>query len=302
MKDARQLLDIARQALDAHRRHLVQAFGWTHLEVDVVQEGEDLVLRGEVALRRMLPAIEHAVSAVLPHEVQLRAQLAPLAPLGWFLSREAHYTLHRGLDRGQPGRGLVTELERDDGPVQVLAREERCALIRGRDGTAGWTETVLVPAEPAPLPSPILPDPTRLTRALRDWLGVPYVLGGRSANGIDCSGLMQRVWWVEGQILLPRHSSDQRALGHSHGMPTAGDLLFVWSDEEAPGHVGTVVEGAAGLAVVHASRSRERVVEDPLTSFLDGTHRHERIAAGTLLNFAQAHAGDVTLPESVLGH
>lgn len=64
------------------------------------------------------------------------------------------------------------------------------------------------------------------------YVGVPYVSGGSSPSGFDCSGLTQYVYAQVG-ISLPRTSSAQRYAGTvvSASEAKAGDLIWT------PGHV-----------------------------------------------------------------
>lgn len=60
---------------------------------------------------------------------------------------------------------------------------------------------------------------------LFQFLGVPYVWGGRSPKGFDCSGLVQFVYGLHG-VRLPRDSDQQGACGVPVTEPASGDLLF----------------------------------------------------------------------------
>lgn len=84
--------------------------------------------------------------------------------------------------------------------------------------------------------------------ALR-FLGTPYLWGGRSSIGLDCSGLVQMAFARCGRW-APRDSDMQACLGETVTYDGAestlrhGDLVF-W-----PGHVGIWLEGGA---FVHAN-------------------------------------------------
>lgn len=52
----------------------------------------------------------------------------------------------------------------------------------------------------------------RIIRRAEQFIGIPYIWGGTSAKGFDCSGLVKRVYLVEG-IELPRDSDQQSAVG-----------------------------------------------------------------------------------------
>lgn len=75
--------------------------------------------------------------------------------------------------------------------------------------------------------------------------GVPYVWGGESSAGYDCSGLVQAAYRTAG-IELPRTAQEQFDTG-PHLVPgTAlepGDLVFFGQSDSAVDHVGIVVSG-----------------------------------------------------------
>lgn len=124
------------------------------------------------------------------------------------------------------------------------------------DGTAAWVgEPVLSPLEDA--------DPAAL--ALR-FLDTPYVWGGRSAWGLDCSGLSQLAFAAFGQF-LPRDADQQQEALTAVTAPQRGDLAFF------PGHVGVMLDGRR---MVHANATHMRVTVETLGEGEYG----QRLAAG----------------------
>ncbi len=100
--------------------------------------------------------------------------------------------------------------------------------------------------------------------ALR-FLGVPYLWGGRSFTGIDCSGLVQTALLLAGRR-VPRDSDmlrDSDALGQAlppDSPRQRGDLLF------SPGHVVMALDGEE---IVHANAYHLAVVREPFAAFVE---------------------------------
>ncbi len=91
-----------------------------------------------------------------------------------------------------------------------------------------------------------------LTRNALRFIGVPYVFGGTSANGFDCSGYVQHVFAMLGHH-LPRTADAQYAAGRPiDGTMIAGDLVFFQTYERGPSHVGIYLGDGK---FVHASSS-----------------------------------------------
>jgi peptidoglycan DL-endopeptidase CwlO len=92
----------------------------------------------------------------------------------------------------------------------------------------------------------------RLTSSALHFLGVPYVWGGTTAAGFDCSGFVQHVFAMLG-ILLPRTADAQYDAGRpALGGPRAGDLVF-FDTYGGVSHVGIYLGHGE---FVHASSSR----------------------------------------------
>lgn len=78
----------------------------------------------------------------------------------------------------------------------------------------------------------------QLTKSALRFLGVPYVFGGTSTAGFDCSGYVQHVFAMLG-ISLPRTADAQYDAGHKIvGGMKPGDLVFFQTYLPGPSHVG----------------------------------------------------------------
>jgi len=78
-----------------------------------------------------------------------------------------------------------------------------------------------------------------------EWAGTPYVLGGQSRGGIDCSGFVQKTFIDRFNINLPRTTKDQAGYGklvRKEDIQT-GDLIFFKTGRGPNGyHVGIYVK------------------------------------------------------------
>lgn len=100
-----------------------------------------------------------------------------------------------------------------------------------------------------------------IVKEARKWLGTKYKYGGESSKGVDCSGLVMRVYKDATGIKLPRDSRSQQAfcVTLKRKELAVGDLVFFASKRGGSrvGHVGIYI---GDDKFIHASTSRGVII------------------------------------------
>lgn len=95
-----------------------------------------------------------------------------------------------------------------------------------------------------PLNTDIVFNEENIASVSKKYLNTSYLWGGRSTNGIDCSGFSQQVFRIL-NIKLPRDAYQQAELGEVIGFLTeskCGDLAFFDNKEGKIVHVGILLD------------------------------------------------------------
>jgi len=138
--------------------------------------------------------------------------------------------------------------------------KDKLVAVRMADGAVGWVKPECLRILDMPSDPPVgaledlnLPDfeprgrkpiyaggNSIISRAYR-YLGIPYVWGGTSDRGLDCSGFVQRVFAEEG-IRLPRVAVDQAGVGMAVDRRSLqpGDRVYFQSGHEID-HTGIYI-------------------------------------------------------------
>ncbi len=175
-----------------------------------------------------------------------------------YLSLHVHAATHK---ISVPSTLLYKSANIKTQPVQFLFMNSEISVTALRDGFVELATGGFVFADHA---VPLTHFPTDFVSVAELYLNSPYLWGGKSYQGIDCSGLVQTSLQACG-IAAPRDTHMQeKDLGTAITQENLkrGDLIF-WQ-----GHVG-IMQDATTL--LHASGHQMLVVSEPLATVVERT-------------------------------
>jgi hypothetical protein len=114
-------------------------------------------------------------------------------------------------------------------------------------------------------PEAVSPEAAHAVALCKEYLGTPYVWGGESTKGFDCSGLLQYVWAKQG-VSIPRTTYQQWDTGTRvpQDKLQPGDAVFfrgsdarVEGGRTLPGHVGIYIGNGNIIQAPHTGATVE---------------------------------------------
>ncbi|OPZ91411.1 MAG: putative peptidoglycan endopeptidase LytE precursor [Firmicutes bacterium ADurb.Bin419] len=103
-----------------------------------------------------------------------------------------------------------------------------------------------------------------IIKTAKGYQGVPYVWGGTSQSGFDCSGFTHYVM-LKNDIIIPRTASAQYTKGNwvSKSQLKNGDLVFFSTYKSGPSHVGIYI---GNNQFIHASSGAGKITISSLSN------------------------------------
>jgi len=163
--------------------------------------------------------------------------------------------------------------------TRILAEETRGAWMRVAANKTGWIPSSCLravkdlPCSIEERRAAIMEDSARMT-------GVPYLWGGTSGNGIDCSGLARLIHqWIG--IDIPRDADMQHRAAKPVEPPFEIGDLFFFGEGDGDHHVTHVGVSLGGWNMIHSSRRQNGVYLDNVQEI--ESLREIYISAGSFL-------------------
>ena len=166
-------------------------------------------------------------------------------------------------------RSDIVRLKAEEAARQAeLQREAQARLASQQQANQSALAQTVGVTPPSPVGGGTPPPPTQggVVGIAERYLGTPYVWGGASPAGFDCSGFTMYVYAQVG-ISLPHNAAAQYGYGSpvSRGSLAPGDLVFF----DGLGHVGIYV---GGNTFIHAPHTGDVVKYSTLTGWYASTY------------------------------
>jgi cell wall-associated NlpC family hydrolase len=223
---------------------------------DRVSEQDSIVLKQVINLRREVQRRQRELKHAHIEQVQVVGQRA---------AAKASIQSQLGQRRALLGsiRSEITQLQQEEAARQAELKRQAEAVLQQASTSNSISQTVSISAPPVGAPPPS--HTGGVVGIAMQYLGVPYVWGGASPSGFDCSGFVMYVFGKIG-VSLPHSSYAQYGYGSPVSMSQLqpGDLVFF----DGLGHVGIYIGGGN---FIHAPHTGDVVKISSMTGWYAST-------------------------------
>lgn len=181
-------------------------------------------------------------------------------------------------DKSQPVSDLVL-----GGIFQVIAKNKNYLKIEIPDGRIGFVKK----ADCLPFHewASVQPEAKNIISTAKFLLGRPYLWGGLSTKGIDCSGLIKVAYFSQG-VILSRDASQQALYGKilmisNSSIFKAGDLLFFGRNKSHITHVAMYI---GDDHYIHSSGRVKISSLNPHDGDFSSSRKKDLVSASRILN------------------
>lgn len=249
-------------------QELRKKYGVATCDLRIEPSANKYSIKGKILSHKQQHSLATMLYAFADHikwEVEILEDAYP--PLGWSYVEQTPVNIWNRTLVEDHLKFLTSQIIVKDEPLKLLWETSDFFCIQQMDKTIGWVRKHFIQKYPTmPAWQPPIQKATNQREFLayiNRWLGVPYLRGGLTTQGVDCSGLVQNVYRHQFQYLLPRHSMDQMKVGTQIDNPQLGDLAFFEfhhpGSDSVTSHVGIVIDPDTNT-IVHASLEMEKKV------------------------------------------
>lgn len=162
-------------------------------------------------------------------------------------------------EKPEQGSGVMTRLVSGTG-VGVEEKRGDWSFIHANK--SGWIPSASLRAL-GDIPESIEEKRALMVNDAKSLIGIPYLWGGTSGNGIDCSGFVRLLHrWVG--VNIPRDADMQHAAAKPVEPPFEVGDLFFFAEGESKRTITHVGMSLGGWKMMHSSRNRNGVYMDDL--------------------------------------
>lgn len=263
-------------------------YGFTLFDLRINERGDNLIIEGKLLLESQLKELKKKFSEKTDkkviYNIEIVSDIEKRSELGWGKPKSNVINVWQIIPHTSLGKAnkLNTQVIPGDGEFRLLWEKDKYYLIQLLDYTMGWVsrDDFLFSGENRikEWRKALRAEKGRLVKAsqkvkldliCQDYLGLPYQYGGNSKEGIDCSGLVQRIYQECYGIILPKHSLDQMKMGIRIKLSDLGqgDLIFYRHKKRKTLHIGIFL-GRKKNSIVHASLDQKKVVIESLNEMV----------------------------------